>query len=102
MKYQIFLLGGVKLYDDEPSSRFRYGIEFKLVQGGGMLYFHDVRKWLITSYGWADQLGNAVSNVDNEYWSWNVNHDSYKIYLCSDRELMMFKLKFPVGDSVLS
>lgn len=101
MRYNIFKVNSIKLgVVSKLYERYEYGVEFKLVQGRGMMYFHDVRKWMVDTYGWSDQLGNAVSNMDNQYWAWTVNHDSYRIYLRSDKELMFFKLRFTNNDLV--
>lgn len=100
MRYEIFKLGVPFVPAPDGLAGYEYGVEFRQAGGGGMVAFHDVRNWLCDIYGWSDQLYNRVTNTDNEYWTWAVRHDSYKIYLRGDSEVMMFKLRFSVVDCV--
>jgi hypothetical protein len=100
MRYEIFKLSNSILPNPDPLDQYEYGIEFRVIGGGGMVAFHDARSWMNDVYGWSDQLYNKITNTDNEYWTWQVKHDSYQIFLKSDKELMYFKLKFPVGDLI--
>lgn len=50
-----------------------------------------VRNWMWTTYGPSAEMGYTTKNL---VWAWDTEHGNRRIYLKSDAELTLFKLKF--------
>jgi hypothetical protein len=71
---------------------FEYGIAIDR-----MLDFHDVRRWLLATYGYAENTASPYWTLGEsleQHWSWAIAYQNYAIFLRGDSELGWFKLKF--------
>jgi hypothetical protein len=51
----------------------------------------DLRNWCWTTYGPSSELGwNKAGSI----WAWDTEHGNKRIYLKSDAEMTLFKLKY--------
>ena len=105
MKYEVVKLDGRFSY----SKIYRYCIEFSSnrLLGTGVLDFDRARRWFNRTYGWsqdvktqnkiARELNSMVPASHepddiNSHWAYSTEYRNYRIYVSSDRELMMFEL----------
>ena len=104
MNYKIVKLDGRHSYN----KIYRYSIEFpKGIFSSGVLDFDRARRWFNRTYGWsqdvrtqneiAGQLNNRVPESHepddiNLLWAYCTEYRNYRIYVASDKELMMFEL----------
>jgi len=74
--------------DTIPNDHFKYIVT--VVQ---MLDFHEVRKWMSTTYGYTEDLKKHQPDT-NPHWAFTINWRLLKIYLRSDEELSWFKIRY--------
>jgi hypothetical protein len=51
----------------------------------------DLRNWCWDTYGPSAELG---WNQEGSLWAWDTEHNNKRIYLKSDAEMTLFKLKY--------
>lgn len=83
---------------------FKYRIYFSSVgKTNRFLQFVDIRNWLWDTYGSSSErdiilyLEDFKNTAFNKKWAWHVDdksRDNVYIYLASDEELALFKLKW--------
>ena len=119
MKYKVNTLDGRFKY----RKWFKYYIGFStsMINDQGPMQFNRALQWFFDTYGWSAEIrqwseihryqtktvplmsvkGGWVqpplenfSEMCNPLWSWTDSSYDLRIYLASDAELMLFKLKF--------
>ena len=122
MNYRIQRMDGRYSYNQH----FQYFASFNtsMTRGLGPLHFNLALQWMITTWGWSSEVrqygdilqwvknmsvlplstvkGSGLwevydtSMICNPHWSWTNQHRDLRIYMASDRELMVFQLAHPV------
>jgi hypothetical protein len=121
MKYEIIRLDGRFTYRELFEYCIKFSNRMAVDQGP--LKFNDALRWFFDTYGWSAEvrdyskmqkwtlqathwLGNArplaaaagvlteLPPHCNPHWSWTNGFDDLRIYVRSDAEITLFKLKF--------
>ena len=115
MKYKIVKLDGRWSY----RKYFEYAIIFtnRMSAWNGPMHFADAQKYFFDTYGWSAEIRQwaeireyhqnvwnyvkpnppgIMPECVNSYWSWTNGYEDLRIYVKSQQELTLFRLKYPV------
>ena len=115
MKYKIVKLDGRWSY----RKYFEYAIIFsnRMNAWNGPMHFADAQKYFFDTYGWSAEIRQwaeireyhqnvwnyvkpnppgIMPECVNSYWSWTNGYEDLRIYVKSQQELTLFRLKYPV------
>lgn len=115
MRYKIVKLDGRWSY----RKHFEYAIIFsnRMNTWNGPLHFATAQKYFFDSYGWSAEIRQwadikeyttnifkyigtnpppEMPECVNSYWSWTNGYEDLRIYVKSQQELTLFRLKYPV------
>jgi hypothetical protein len=115
MKYKIVKLDGRWSY----RKHFEYAVIFsgRMSNSQGPMQFAEAQKYFFDTYGWSAEIRQwadireyhqnvwnyikptppgIMPDCVNPYWSWTNGYEDLRIYVKSQQELTLFRLKYPV------